>query len=103
MKLLVLVAIVIASVSSVCANNLRPEITPAPKPEDLQRRQDYSDLIGWYSSSNYWYSYTCPSGQYYAAGPRFGACCPTGEPYCNPLVACEGNIGVYSNGVRGDW
>lgn len=53
MKLLVLVAVVIVSVSSVCANNLHPEITPAPKAEDLQKRQDYSDLIGWYSSSNY--------------------------------------------------
>ncbi|EEQ31651.1 hypothetical protein McanMca71_004411 [Microsporum canis] len=97
-----LIAALIACISSAYARDFHPEITPAPRAEDVHKRQVDERFIGWYSEGTEWRSYGCALGEYYAVSSQIGACCPTGLSYCDPPVACEGNKAVYSDSDMAD-
>ncbi|KAK2760406.1 hypothetical protein FQN54_002476 [Arachnomyces sp. PD_36] len=103
----VLVAVLIA-IGSVAADPQvaevqEPEITPPPvlrveRENNAKRQNEYSDLIGYYSWDDYWYSQTCDVGQTYATYSTIGGCCEEGEQYCTYATGCNGNQVEYING-----
>ncbi|KAF6817663.1 hypothetical protein CPLU01_13531 [Colletotrichum plurivorum] len=90
-----------------------PGVTPAPDAVLVSRRlrarqgsprssDGRTNFIGWYPSSGYWVSATCPSEDYFAADLTYGVCCHRSNPYCDLATACGGpdnNSAIGPDGV----
>ncbi|TPX08603.1 uncharacterized protein E0L32_009942 [Thyridium curvatum] len=82
--------------------------TPAPELPNLDLRGDKekratgNPFIGYFSSAGYWYSWTCPPGNYFAADPTFGACCASTSSNCMYATGCDGHTALAVGGGRGD-
>ncbi|KAK2807787.1 hypothetical protein FQN50_005330 [Emmonsiellopsis sp. PD_5] len=80
----------------------RAMITAAPvavAQRGADKRQDDSQLIGYYSWSGTWFTDACKGPEYFATSGTIGDCCPDQMAECNYATACGRNEVKHVNGT----